>query len=178
MIKPKTGKEARELGLPKYFTGIKCKRGHLSERYANGGHCVECDNQRTRPEDQRKKISKRYYEENKEKCHAATEKWKSKHKKAYEYTKKTREKNPFLMPFANAKRHAAKMKRTPSWLNAGHWFEIESIYKYCASLRNIGFDYEVDHIVPLQGKTVSGLHAPWNLQVITALENASKGNRI
>jgi hypothetical protein len=75
------------------------------------------------------------------------------------------------------KRHSGKLKRTPSWLNAGHQFELESVYKYCGSLRSIGLDYHVDHIVPLRGESVSGLHVPWNLQVITATENISKGNQ-
>jgi hypothetical protein len=175
---PKTGKEARALGVPRYFTGIACKRGHLSERYADGGHCVECDNQRLRPEGQHKQATKRYYDANKEKCFAATKVWKEKSGMGYEYTKRSRAKNPSLMHFANAKRHAAKMNRTPAWLNAGHWLEIESVYKYCSALRVVGLDYEVDHIIPLQGKLVSGLHAPWNLQVLPASENASKGNRV
>jgi 5-methylcytosine-specific restriction endonuclease McrA len=74
------------------------------------------------------------------------------------------------------KRHTGKLKRTPSWLNSGHHFEIECVYKYCGVLRSIGLNYQVDHIVPLQGKNVSGFHVPWNLQVISAKENASKGN--
>ena len=175
---PKTGKEARLLGLPRYFTGVKCKRGHLSERYSDGGHCVQCDKERVKPKEQRAKATKNYYERHKEKCHQAVKTWKQKSGMGYEYVKRSRDKDPSYMQFANAKRHASKMQRTPSWLNDGHWLEMESIYKYCSSLRSIGLDYEVDHIIPLQGELVSGLHAPWNLQILTGSENASKGNRL
>jgi len=75
------------------------------------------------------------------------------------------------------KRHASKLQRTPSWLNHGHFFEIECAYKYCGALRSIGLDYHVDHIIPLRGNTVSGFHVPWNLQVIPATENMTKGNQ-
>jgi len=177
MMMPKTGKEARQQGLPRYFTGLLCKRGHLSERYAVGGHCVECDNQRARPEDQRKATLKRYYEGHKEKCMTATNRWRKSSGMAYEYTKRTRAKNPALVYFSNAKRHASKLQRTPPWLNKSELFEIQCIYKYCSALRSIGLEYEVDHIVPLQGDSVSGLHVPWNMQILTSFENGTKGNR-
>ena len=86
--------------------------------------------------------------------------------------------HPEKFAMKTRKRKIAKLNRTPFWLNDGQLLEMQSVYKYCASLRAVGLDYEVDHIIPLQGKTVSGLHAPWNLQVITASENASKGNRL
>jgi len=85
--------------------------------------------------------------------------------------------HPEKFAMKTRKRKIIKLQRTPFWLNAGQNFEMECIYKYCAALRSIGLDYEVDHIVPLKGKSVSGLHVPWNLQVLTASENASKGNR-
>ena len=86
--------------------------------------------------------------------------------------------HPEKFAMKTRKRKIAKLQRTPFWLNDGQTFEMECVYKYCAALRSIGLDYEVDHIIPLQGKLVSGLHAPWNLQVLTASANASKGNRV
>jgi hypothetical protein len=76
------------------------------------------------------------------------------------------------------KRQAAKLQRTPAWLTDGSIFEMECIYKYCSALRSVGLDYEVDHVFPLQGKHVSGLHVPENLQVILASENRSKHNNV
>lgn len=55
--------------------------------------------------------------------------------------------------------------------------EVYDVYKQCAQLRQLGHDVEVDHIVPLLGKNVSGLHVPWNLAIIPAKENRTKTNK-
>ena len=77
------------------------------------------------------------------------------------------------------KRRAFKLNATPKWLSKEQLQQIESIY-WLARLQQELTDeqYHVDHIIPLQGKTVCGLHVPWNLQVLKATENLSKGNRI
>jgi hypothetical protein len=71
---------------------------------------------------------------------------------------------------ATAKRRATQLKATPLWLTKLQLQEMKDIYR----LTPIG--YEVDHIVPLQGKDVCGLHVPWNLQYLTIKQNRSKGN--
>ena len=78
-----------------------------------------------------------------------------------------------------ARRRGTKLKAMPSWLTTKHHEEIEAFYTEAQRLTTAtGIKYHVDHIYPLQGKTSCGLHVPWNLQVLTAAENCSKGNRI
>ena len=79
---------------------------------------------------------------------------------------------------ANAKTaryYAAKMHRTPPWANRK---KIERIYELAAwTSRITGEQFEVDHVIPLQGNNVSGLHVENNLQVIPRSENRVKNNR-
>jgi 5-methylcytosine-specific restriction endonuclease McrA len=65
-------------------------------------------------------------------------------------------------------------ERTPPWADRA---AIQAIYEVAIAYRRAGLDVHVDHIVPLKGENVSGLHVPWNLQIIPAKENLSKGNR-
>ena len=77
-----------------------------------------------------------------------------------------------------AKRRAALIQRTPKWLTDDDLSIIEQAYEI-AVLRTqmFGFEWHVDHIIPLQGKTVSGLHVPDNLRVIPSKENLKKHSK-
>ena len=69
-----------------------------------------------------------------------------------------------------------KNKRTPSWLTEEHHKEIHTFYWLAQDLKKVtGSTYHVDHIVPLNGKHVCGLHVPWNLQILPEDLNLSKG---
>ena len=67
-------------------------------------------------------------------------------------------------------RENALKQRTPTWANRE---AIDAIYAEAQRM-----NMTVDHIVPLRGKTVSGLHVEHNLQLLTREENARKGNRL
>ena len=72
------------------------------------------------------------------------------------------------------RRWAKKVSATPIWANEG---KIMEVYELAKEFRDAGFDVHVDHIVPLQGKLVSGLHVEQNLRVCLAGVNRAKGNR-
>ena len=76
------------------------------------------------------------------------------------------------------KRYKALKQQTPTWLTPEELEQIKCVYAtalFCS--RSLGESYHVDHIVPLQGKKVRGLHVPWNLQVLKAKDNFSKRHK-
>lgn len=78
-----------------------------------------------------------------------------------------------------AKRRADKRNRTPPWLTEDDFKQINSFYLEARRLGKLNkIKYHVDHIIPLNGEFVSGLHVPWNLQVIPAKENLIKSNKL
>jgi hypothetical protein len=80
---------------------------------------------------------------------------------------------------ANAsKRRAALLQRIPVWQTEFDELKIKCIYSVAAMLSRVNNEpWTVDHIIPLQGKIVSGLHVPSNLQVMRARENEAKRNK-
>lgn len=81
-----------------------------------------------------------------------------------------------------ASNRALRIKRercVPAWLSPEQLEEIKKFYWLAKDLQVItGEVYQVDHIVPLQGKTVCGLHVPWNLQVLPRDINIRKANKL
>ena len=109
--------------------------------------------------------SKKYYEENKENL---AEQNKQRSKKHFQ-------ENKHLYNAKRAKYRASKLKATPKWADLKA-IKIEySLASWCSAVT--GVPYEVDHIIPLQGENVCGLHVHYNLQVIQRAPNRSKGNK-
>ena len=98
--------------------------------------------------------------------------------KAKQYTKNWQKENPEKVNAYAMQRRTAKLQRMPPWLTDAQKQEIEDFYFAAKELEKIfPWKQHVDHIVPLRGKTVLGLHVPWNLQILPATENIIKNNR-
>jgi len=70
-------------------------------------------------------------------------------------------------------------KRVPPWITSDDRREMDKVYEQARRMTEaLGEPFHVDHIVPLQGEVVSGLHVPWNLQVIEGVENVCKSNSL
>ena len=77
-----------------------------------------------------------------------------------------------------AKRRAAQIERTPDWLTNDELDYMKSIYAIAVEAQKIeGEEKHVDHLVPLRGEDVSGLHVPWNLVLLPAIDNIKKSNK-
>lgn len=100
---------------------------------------------------------KRYYQDNRERELEASRRWKRENRARWAMTQ--------------AARRARIAQQTPKWADKE---AILAIYRQCEAMRKQGLNVQVDHAVPLNGRTVSGLHCPANLQIIDAKANAKK----
>ena len=177
-------KQAVLSGFLFYVTGKPCKRGHFSERFVSNRQCKDCWSESTcswyKANKEAVLIKQKIYGQKNAEMRSAQRKTRYAQNSAYELRKNSewRKANKGLVTFHSVKYQANKKNRTPSWLTQKQVKSIATEYELAAWCTKVtGIKYHVDHIVPLQGKTVSGLHVPWNLQVIPASDNHKKSNR-
>jgi hypothetical protein len=172
---------AKQAGARTNFTGTPCKYGHTCNRETSSGQCLECKALR----DAAKRTAHRL------EYNARKTRERGPHRgKLAEYAKLARDTEPEDVRIArlararekarewraaNPKHHLALTtahkravkQRTPAWVDMA---TIVDVYKKCPD------GYQVDHIIPIRGSIVSGLHVPWNLQYLRAEENRRKSN--
>jgi len=186
MYYPKTRKEAKETGATHYFTGEPCTRGHVALRKIKGS-CVECikedwaiDNERRKGKpktEAAKAAGRRYYEKNREIviARAAARPPEEKRRNRAEY----KDRNVDIVRADTSVRKRRHREATPTWLTKDERLKMRELYVQARKLTSItGERYVVDHIIPLRGEEVCGLHVPWNLKVITQEENLRKSNKM
>lgn len=186
---PKTRAEAKATGAKYYFTGEPCKHGHVAPRKTKGA-CVEClkaewaKGNEARAEYFREynkskagqKAKREYYEKNRSTVIAKAASRSPEERRAARNRHKAA--NPDTYRSLVSSRRRRFRQATPKWLTTEDKLEIRLKYRLAIELtRKTGVRYAVGHIVPLLGESVSGLHVPWNLEVITQEENLKKSNK-
>ena len=89
--------------------------------------------------------------------------------------KRKKAEDPIWRNAWNACRAAKERNRVPPWVNFTN--DILPVYRKLLSGKQVGINgFVVDHVVPLKGKSVSGLHVPGNLQLLSFSDNCKKGH--
>ena len=186
-------KEAKQSGEYLYYTGKPCKHGHVAERYTNNAMCTVCSKKYARAYEEPKEKKqarylrnreaylenkKRYYEENKAEIRAKQNKYREENREMFaKMNRQWRKNNPERARLNDVRCRYRRYRAIPSWLTDEQQQQINEIYKECKKMTmQTGIEHHVDHIIPIHGKSVSGLHVPENLQILTASENCSKKN--
>ena len=178
-----TRSEALLAKLSLYNTGKPCKYGHLSDRYTSSKHCVQCKLIQAKTwenENPSKKasIKKQYRTRNKAQIAAQDKQYRVLNKDKLTFSSRlwnvnNRDKCRLYATQSRVKR----FQRIPAWLTNKDHKLIQEVYRKARMLTELtGVKYHVDHVIPLRGKLVSGLHVPSNLQILQADVNMKKSN--
>ncbi len=166
--------------------------------------CVVCTREhekqlRAKNKEKKAEANKKWYEANKEYYRNHSAKWRAENRERHnekarrfyakdldesrrrsrEHARRYREEHPeaFKERWRKASPHkrAARLKRTPAWVDR---VAVDYVYHAAQVIKDVyGTTWHVDHIIPLQGENVSGLHVANNLQLLSPEANLSKSNK-
>lgn len=153
--------EAKKKGRKTYFTGKPCKHGHVAPRYTQTGLCTECSKARSAKQREDKDAWNEYHRTYTGKNIHFLKKYLLDAEEIY-FEKRTRQRR-------------AIERATPPWADRD---AIRRIYAECVYLNEtMHFPLEVDHIIPINNRAVSGLHTAENFQIVSRTLNEQKGNK-
>ena len=176
--------EAKEFGLPRYFDGSICKRGHISERYTSNSSCSECSIVNAK-RSERVKNKKDYYESNKEKLiKQNVVRQRERYSESIEFKASVAARNMLKRVL----RQGGRKKHGGSYEMLGYSREdlmdrMESLFSIDMSWENYG-DWHIDHIKPVSWFIKNGITNPAeinaldNLQPLWAQDNYKKGDSV
>lgn len=162
---PASRADARAIGAKWYFTGEPCRFGHVEPRCTSNKRCRKCLYESTR----------RFFEANPGYQAAAFQRWRALNvERDRQASTAWQQANRAKVIAAIARREAGIDLRTPRWADAD---AIRAVYELAQRLsKETGIAHHVDHVIPLHGRLVSGLHVAENLRAIPAIENKRKSN--
>lgn len=197
---PKSRADAKASGSLHYFTGVACASGHLSNRWARNGECVECARVRRAPPESRERslaYSRKAYTERRDQIlerqrlarEADPERFRLNQarycernpdkRRASQNSYYARNRGRYLE--LNRVRERGVKLATPAWADRG---AIEAVYLQARQLEEqTGVAHHVDHVVPIKGvdrhgqHVACGLHVHNNLVPLPAAKNRAKTNK-
>lgn len=185
-------------GLRNYFTGKPCRRGHMDERKADRKYCLTCKLEKDRekcalPDMKAKRAAydrqrwendrdymveknRSYYAKNADAVNAQKREYRVENLEMLTAANRVwRAANPHVHRHHNSSRKKMTKRATPPWADM---VSIRAVYAEAERLSiETGVLHHVDHIVPLKGDNVCGLHVHWNLRPLPWRDNLSKKNK-
>jgi hypothetical protein len=166
-------KEARAAGVAAYFTGKPCNLGLIAERDVKEKKCQCAAHKAAR----KAAMRQRYLKNRQHRIERAAHWAKANPEKRKSAARKWAGENGSSAKANTHKRRARKLNATPAWFGEFDELVMQAAHELTAIREAAtGIKWEVDHVVPLAGKKVCGLHVAGNIQVIPMAANRRKSN--